>query len=68
MPQTQFQATGLTDGNSDSIQEATIAIAGVKWVNVNPDNIVVTHEDGFDLSLFEAAVNSVDGGVTLTKV
>lgn len=67
MPQTQFKATGLSDSIADKIQETAMAVAGVKWVNVNPDNIVLTHEEGFDYSLFLDAVKSVDANVNLTQ-
>lgn len=68
MPQTQYNATGITDSNKEAIQDAGMNLDGVSWVNVNPTNLVVTHNEGFDLSTFEAAITSVDSGVSLSLV
>lgn len=67
MAQTRFTATGITVDNTDSIKETGMAVAGVKWVNVNGDNIVVTHEDSFDDSAFINTIQSIDNTVSLSK-
>lgn len=67
MPQTQFKASGLTADNVEAIKEAGMAVASVKWVNVNGDNIVVTHEDSFDESVFTGAIQGTDSSVNLSK-
>ena len=44
-------------------------VPGVKWVNINNGNIVVTHEDGFDADAdaFAAALRGADGSVSLSR-
>ena len=42
-------------------------VPGVKWVNINNGNIVVTHEDGFDADAFAAALHGTDGSVSLSR-
>lgn len=66
MPQTLYKASGLTADNSDKLKDAGMGVAGVKWVNINNDNIVVTHEDGFDADAFAAALQGADGSVSLS--
>lgn len=67
MAQTLFKATGITAENADTIKETGMAVADVKWVNINGDNIVVTHEDSFDEGAFTSAIQAVDGAVNLSK-
>lgn len=67
MAQTLFKATGITDGNADTIKEAGMAVADVKWVNINAENIVVTHEDSFDEDTFTNALQAADSSVSLSK-
>lgn len=65
MPQTLFKATGITAENSDKVKEAGSAVADVKWVNINNDNVVVTHGEAFDADGFISAVSGT--GVSLSK-
>lgn len=65
MPQSLFKASGLTAENSDKVKEAGSAVADVKWVNINNDNVVVTHGDAFNADSFISAVSST--GVSLAK-
>lgn len=67
MAQTLFKATGLTAENADAIKEAGMAVADVKWVNINAENIVVTHEDSFDEDTFTNALQAADSSVSLSK-
>lgn len=67
MPQTQFKATGITKDNADKIQDAGMQLTGINWVNVNETNIVLTHDEGFDFSLFENALKSTDANVSITQ-
>lgn len=67
MAQTLFNATGITADNTTALKDAGSAIAGVKWVNVMQDKIVVTHEDNFDDSAFVSAIKNADGNVSLDK-
>lgn len=67
MAQTLFKATGITADNADKIKEAGMAVANVKWVNINGDNIVVTHEDSFDENTFTDALQNTDSSVNLSK-
>lgn len=67
MAQTLFKATGLTAENTDTIKEAGMAVTDVKWVNINADNIVVTHEDSFDADTFTNALQAADSSVSLSK-
>ncbi len=66
MPQTLYKASGLTPANADKLKNAGMGVAGVKWVNINNDNIVVTHEDNFDADAFSAALQGADGSVSLS--
>ena len=63
MAQTLFKAAGLTPENADAL----IAIAGVRWVNINNDNVVVTHDDSFDADAFVSALRNADGSVSVSK-
>lgn len=65
MAQSLFKASGLTADNSDKVKEAGSAVADVKWVNINNDNVVVTHGDAFDADAFVSAVSAT--GVSLSK-
>ena len=56
MAQTLFKAAGLTPEN-----------AGVRWVNINNDNVVVTHDDSFDADAFVSALRTADGSVSVSK-
>ena len=69
MPQTLYHASGLTADNADKLKDAGMNIPGVKWVNINNGNIVVTHEDGFDADAdaFAAALRGADGSVSLSR-
>lgn len=67
MAQTLFKATGITADNADKIKEAGMAVTNVKWVNINGDNIVVTHEDSFDENTFTDALQNTDSSVNLSK-
>ena len=44
-----------------------MAIAGVRWVNINNDNVVVTHDDSFDADAFVSALRNADGSVSVSK-
>lgn len=65
MAQSLFKATGLTADNSDKVKEAGSGVADVKWVNINNDNVVVTHGDAFNADAFISAVKGV--GIDLAK-
>lgn len=67
MAQTLFKATGITADNADKIKETGMAVADVKWVNINGDNIVVTHADSFDENAFTDALQAADNSVSLSK-
>ena len=67
MAQTLFKAAGLTPENADALKDAGIAIAGVRWVNINNDNVVVTHDDSFDADTFVSALRTADGSVSVSK-
>ena len=67
MAQTLFKATGLTPENADALKDAGMAIAGVRWVNINNDNVVVTHDDSFDADAFVSALRTADGNVSVSK-
>lgn len=67
MPQTQFKASGVTADNKDQLKDAGFTVAGVQWVNVNDDNVVVTHEDSFEAAAFISALEGVDGSVSLSE-
>lgn len=67
MAQTLFKASGLNAGNSDTLKNAGMGITGVHWVNINNDNVLVTHDDHFDGDVFIAALQGADGSVTLSK-
>lgn len=67
MAQTLFKATGLTSENADALKDAGMAIAGVRWVNINNDNVVVTHDDSFDADAFVSALRNADGSVSVSK-
>ena len=58
MPQTLYHASGLTADNADKLKDAGMNVPGVKWVNINNGNVVVTHEDGFDAVAAVVAENS----------
>ena len=55
MPQTLYHASGLTADNADKLKDAGMNVPGVKWVNINNGNVVVTHDDSFDADAFAAA-------------
>ena len=42
MPQALYHASGLTADNADKLKDAGMNVPGVKWVNINNGNIVVT--------------------------
>ena len=65
MPQTLYHASGLTADNADKLKDAGMNIPGVKWVNINNGNVVVTHDDSFDADAFAAALHGTDGSVSL---
>ena len=65
MPQTLYHASGLTADNTDKLKDAGMNVPGVKWVNINNGNIVVTHDDSFDADAFAAALHGTDGSVSL---
>ena len=67
MAQTLFKAAGLTPENADALKDAGMAIAGVRWVNINNDNVVVTHDDSFDADAFVRALRNSDGSVSVSK-
>lgn len=67
MPQTLCQASGLTADNTDKLKDTGMKVPGVKWVNINNGNIVVTHEDNFDADAFAAALHGADGSVSLSR-
>jgi hypothetical protein len=67
MAQTLFKAAGLTPENADVLKDAGMAIAGVRWVNINNDNVVVTHDDSFDADAFVSALRNADGSVSVSK-
>ena len=67
MAQTLFKAAGLTPENADVLKDAGMAIAGVRWVNINNDNVVVTHDDSFDADTFVSAWRTADGSVSVSK-
>lgn len=64
MAQTLFNATGITADNTQALKDAGSKLAGVKWVNVLQDKIVVTHEDNFDLDSFTNAIKEADSNVS----
>ncbi len=64
MPQTQMKASGMTAANSDQIKSAGMSVAGVKWVNINADTIVVTHGDDFDNNAFVEAIKGAGADVS----
>ena len=65
MPQTLYHASGLTADNADKLKDAGMNVPGVKWVNINNGNVVVTHDDSFDADAFAAALHGTDGSVSL---
>ena len=67
MAQTLFKAAGLTPENADVLKDAGMAIAGVRWVNINNDNVGVTHDDSFDADTFVSALRTADGSVSVSK-
>jgi len=67
MPQTLYHASGLTADNADKLKDAGMNVPGVKWVNINNGNIVVTHDDSFDADAFAAALHGTDGSVSLSR-
>ena len=67
MAQTLFKAAGLTPENAEALKDAGIAIAGVRWVNINNDNVVVTHDDSFDADACVSALRNADGRVSVSK-
>jgi len=67
MPQTLYHASGLTADNTDKLKDAGMNVPGVKWVNINNGNVVVTHEDAFDADAFASALHSADGSVSLSR-
>ncbi len=64
MPQTQIKASEMTAANSDQIKSAGMSVAGVKWVNINADTLVITHDDEFDSNAFVEAVKGAGADVT----
>ena len=52
---------------AQTFKEAGVAIAGVRWVNINNDNVVVTHDDSFDVDAFVSALRNADGSVSVSK-
>ena len=62
-----YHASGLTADNADKLKDAGMNVPGVKWVNINNGNIVVTHEDGFDADAFAAALRGANGSVSLSR-
>ena len=67
MAQTLFKAAGLTPENADALKDAGMAIAGVRWVNINNDNVVVTHDDSFDADALVGALRNAEGSVSVSK-
>ena len=67
MPQTLYHASGLTADNADKLKDAGMNVPGVKWVNINNGNVVVTHDDSFDADAFAAALHGTDGSVSLSR-
>ena len=61
MAQTLFKASGLTADKADKLKDAGMAVAGVRWVNINNDN------DHFDADAFVGALHGADGSVSVTK-
>ena len=62
-----LHASGLTADNADKLKDAGMNVPGVKWVNINNGNIVVTHDDSFDADAFAAALRGADGSVSLSR-
>lgn len=52
---------------AQSFKEAGVAIAGVRWVNINNNNMVVAHDDPFDADAFVSVLHRADGSVSVTK-
>jgi hypothetical protein len=67
MPQTLYHASGLTADDADKLKDAGMNVPGVKWVNINNGNVVVTHDDSFDADAFAAALHGTDGSVSLSR-
>ena len=67
MPQTRYQASGRPADTTDTLKASGMKVPGVKWVNINNGNIVVTHEDTFDADAFAAALYGADGNVSLSR-
>ena len=67
MPQTLYQASGLTADNTDKLKDTGMKVPGVTWVHINNGNIVVTHEDTFAAAAFAAALHGADGNVSLSR-
>ena len=67
MAQTLFKASGLTANNADKLKDTGMSVAGVRWVNINNDNIVVTHDDQFDAEAFAQALHGADSCVNISK-
>ena len=67
MPQTLYHASGLTADNADKLKDAGMNVPGVKWVNINNGNIVVTHDDSFDADAFAAARRGRQCRVSLSR-
>mgnify|MGYP001021645929 FL=1 len=66
MAQTLFKASGLTANNADKLKDAGMSVA-VRWVNINNDNVVVTHDDQFDAEAFAQALHGADSSVNISK-
>ena len=62
-----LHASGLTADNADKLKDAGMNVPGVKWVNINNGNVVVTHDDSFDADAFAAALHGTDGSVSLSR-
>jgi len=58
---------GLTANNADKLKDAGMSVAGVRWVNINNDNVVVTHDDQFDAEAFAQALHGADSSVNISK-
>lgn len=59
MAQSKIAVSGMTGkSDADRLVEHTSSVAGVKFVNANPDEgyVVITHGDNFDEAAFKAAV------------
>ena len=67
MAQTLFKASGLTANNADKLKDTGMSVAGVRWVNINNDNVVVTHDDQFDAEAFTQALHGADSSVNISK-